>query len=295
MSEDIVGRPIVVGIDGSDSARQAALWAADEAERRGATVVRLVSAVHIQLSGYRGAAPLPLGFIDELKAEARRGIAKAQLEILSRHAGLAVEVAVLTRPAVAGLVEESRNAQLMVLGSRGLGGFTDILVGSTAMGLVAHGHCPVAVIRGDVSATGPVVVGVDGSPVSEAAVALAFEEASLRGAELVAVHTWIEYASDNAYATARQFFVDWDAIEKREVELLSERLAGWQEKYPDVTVRQVVARDRPARCLLDESAGAQLLVVGSRGHGGFTGMLLGSTSQALVYHATCPLLVARPA
>lgn len=292
MTDKAVGNPIVVGVDGSESALQAALWAADEAARRNATL-RLVSAVHLPPSGYRAAAPMPLAFIDELKAEAHEAIAKVESVIASRTPDVAVESTVVSAAPVPELIEESKHAQLMVLGSRGLGGFTGILVGSTAVALVSHGKCPVAVIRGDVSITGPVVVGVDGSAASEAAVALAFEEASLRGAELVAVHTWTEYASDVAYATARQFVMDWDRIEQHQVMLLSEQLSGWQEKYPDVVVRRIVARDRPVRFLLEQSAGAQLLVVGSRGHGGFTGMLLGSTSQALVYHATCPLLVAR--
>ena len=139
------------------------------------------------------------------------------------------------------------------------------------------------------------VVGVDGSPTSEPALAMAFEEAAIRGAELVAVHAWVEFASDTVYASARQFFVDWDAIENREREMLAERLAGWREKYPDVTVRRVVMGGRPARCLVEQAADAQLLVVGSRGHGGFAGMLLGSTSHALIHHAPCPLLVVRPA
>ncbi|HEX5401611.1 MAG TPA: universal stress protein [Pseudonocardiaceae bacterium] len=290
MSEGRVDRPIVVGIDGSDSALRAASWAADEAVRRGATV-RLVNAVHVQISGYRGAAPLPIDYIDRLKLDAAVALDHARSEILARRPELTVEVAVLVAPPVPALIDESTGAQLVVLGSRGLGGFTGILVGSTAVALVAHGHCPVAVIRGDLSADGPVVVGVDGSPVSEAALATAFEEAALRGAELVAVHTWTECASDSAYATARQFIVDWDGIERRQVQLLADQLACWRTKYPDVPVRQIVARDRPVRCLLDAAAGARLLVVGSRGHGGFTGMLLGSTSQALVYHATCPLMV----
>jgi nucleotide-binding universal stress UspA family protein len=88
--------------------------------------------------------------------------------------------------------------------------------------------------------------------------------------------------------------MDWKAVEDTETGRLAERLAGWQEKYPDVTVRRIVTRDRPVRCLLEHSADAQLLVVGSRGHGQFSGMLLGSTSRALIYHAPCPLLVARP-
>jgi len=292
MSEDSAVRPIVVGIDGSDSAQEAVSWAADEAARRG-TGVRLVSAVHVPPSGYRAMAPLPLGFIDELKADADRAVAQARSAIQERHADLAVETVVPVASPAPALIEESKNALLLVLGSRGSGGFTGMLVGSTAVALATHGYCPVAVIRGNRPATGPVVVGLDGSPTSEAAVALAFEEASLRGAELVAVHTWTEYASDVSYATARQFVVDWKAIERHQVELLDQQLAGWQAKYPDVHVRRVVARDRPARCLLNESADAQLLVIGSRGHGGFTGMLLGSTSQALVYHATIPLLVAR--
>jgi nucleotide-binding universal stress UspA family protein len=120
---------------------------------------------------------------------------------------------------------------------------------------------------------------------------MAFEEASLRGADLVAVHTWTEFTSDTEYAYARQFTGDWDDVEADEREKLAVGLAGWQEKYPDVTVRQVVTRDRPVRCLLEHAADAQLVVVGSRGHGGFAGMLLGSTSQALIYHAPCPLLV----
>lgn len=284
-------KKIVVGVDGSDSAQQAVLWATDEAVRRAADV-RLVSVAHLPTSGYQMAAPVPPELIDEIVDQSRQAVARAVSAIQDRHAGVSVETAVLTAAAVPALIEESKQAALMVLGSRGLGGFTGMLIGSTAVGLTAHGHCPVAVIRGDIDATGPVVVGLDGSLASAAAVAVAFEEASLRGAELVAVHTWTEYGTDLAHASGRQPVADWDSIEEREVALLAEQLAGWQEKYPDVTVRRIVTRDRPVRCLLNESAGAQLLVVGCRGRGGFTGMLLGSTSQALVYHATCPLLVA---
>jgi nucleotide-binding universal stress UspA family protein len=283
---------IVVGIDGSGSAEHAAVWAADEAVRRG-TGVRLVSVAHLPPSGYQVAAPVPAEMIEDITEQSRQALARAATAIENRHAEVGVDIAVVTASPVPALIEESKQATLMVLGSRGLGGFTGMLVGSTAVALVAHGHCAVAVVRGELAAAGPVVVGLDGSPTSEAAVGLAFEEAALRGAELVAVHTWTEYATDVSYATGRQFVLDWDGIEQREVALLAEQLAGWQAKYSDVTVRQVVTRDRPVRCLLAESAGAQLLVVGSRGRGGFSGMLLGSTSQALVYHATCPLLIAR--
>lgn len=294
MSEGSVGRPIVVGIDGSDSAQQAALWAADEAVRRG-TGLRLVSAVQVGAAGYPVPAPLPADFIDGLEGEADRSLARARAAVSAAHARLAVDTAVLAGPAVPGLIEESTSATMMVLGSRGLGGFTGILVGSTAVALVAHGQCPVAVIRGEPTATGPVVVGADGSATSDAAVELAFEEASSRGTDLVAVHTWIEYGSDSAAAERHRDVMDWDSIQQQEEALLTEQVAKWQRKFPEVAVRLVATRDRPVRRLLSESEGAQLLVVGSRGRGGFTGMLLGSTSQALVYHATCPLLVARHA
>jgi len=138
------------------------------------------------------------------------------------------------------------------------------------------------------------VVGVDGSPTSEAAIAMAFEEASLRNVDLVAVHAWTDFSSDYSYAYAHQFLMDWNRVETEEQELLAQRLAGWQEKYPDVMVHRAVTRDRPVHHLLEHAAQAQLLVVGSRGRGGFSGMLLGSTSQALIYHAPCPLLVVRP-
>jgi nucleotide-binding universal stress UspA family protein len=287
-----VGRPIVVGVDGSDSAREAAEWAAGESVRK-RVPLKLVYVVHVPTAaGYVGSGGLSVDLLDDLQAEALRQLTDARAELLRRRADLSVDTAVLVGPPIPTLIEESATAQLMVVGSRGLGGFTGILVGSTAVALAAHGQCPVAVVRG-ARPTGPVVVGVDGSPASEAAVAVAFEEASLRGAELVALHTWLEHASDAAYVAAIEPVLNWESLQERGEEELAQRLAGWQEKYPDVTVRRSVARGRPVRNLLDLATEAQLLVVGSRGRGGFRGMLLGSTSQALVYHAPCPLIVAR--
>jgi nucleotide-binding universal stress UspA family protein len=298
MSSDITGHAIVAAVDGSESARHAALWAAAEADHRHLSL-RVVNAVKVPVVPYSGRT-VEQPYIDTMVHDGRDLVAGITADITEIHPDLEVHSDVVLADSVATLVAESRSAAMLVLGSRGLGGFTGILAGSTAVALVAHGHCPVAVIRsrtpdGVPPAGGPVVVGVDGSEASEAAVELAFEEASLRGVDLVAVHTWTEYASDSAYAYARQFVRDWDAIEGKQREMLAERLAGWQEKYPDVLVRRIVTRDRPVSALLEQSAEAQLLVVGSRGHGGFTGMLLGSTSQALIYHATCPLIVARPA
>jgi len=132
-----------------------------------------------------------------------------------------------------------------------------------------------------------VLVGIDGSPTSELATAIAFDEASFRGVDLLAVHAWTD--SDTSRVLSKQ----WSALQSRAAEILAERLAGWQERYPDVTVHRRLVLDRPARHLLEESESAQLVVVGSHGRGGFAGMLLGSVSTAVVHAARIPVIVAR--
>ncbi len=297
MNGNIVDRPVVAGVDGSGSALHAAHWAADEALRLGARL-RLVHAIDVSALAWTDKFGPSMEFFESLESDGRRQLDDAQASIRRAHPELTVDAEVRTIAPAHALVDLSGSARLVVLGSRGSGGFKGLLAGSTAIALVTHGHCPVAVIRGRTPGSpppdqGPVVVGVDGSPVSETALAAAFEESSLRGTDLVAVHAWVEFASDTSYAYARQLFVDWDRVESSEREILAERLAGWQEKYPNVMVRRVVRGGRPARCLLHEAEDAQLLVVGSRGRGGFAGMLLGSTSHALIHHASCPLLVVR--
>lgn len=297
LTSDVVHCPVVAGVDGSAPALRAALWAADEAGRRRAPL-RLVYAVNLSALALADRFRSSRSFFEALMSDGRQQLAATETAIRQAHPGLSVETDLQTEGPVPALVELSRDARLIAIGSRGLGGFQGMLAGSTAVALVTRGHCPIAVIRGQPDGVppsdGPVVVGVDGSPTSEPALAMAFEEASLRGADLVAVHTWVEFASDTAYAYARQFFVDWEAVETRERELLAERLAGWQSRYPDITVRRVVTGGRPVGPLLKCAADAQLLVVGSRGRGGISGMLLGSTSHTLIHHAPCPLLVVRP-
>jgi nucleotide-binding universal stress UspA family protein len=299
MPSNTFTHPVVAGVDGSASALNAALWAADEAAHR-RVPLRLVYALTVSALALSGGLGAPQSFFAALETDGHKALSDAENAIRHAHPDLKVTTELCGSAAVPALIEDSETAQLLVLGSRGMGGFARALVGSTAVSLVAHGHCPVAVIRGRNGddappSQGSVVVGVDGSPVSEPAIAMAFEEASARDAELVAVHTWIDLASDSAYAHAIRYITGWEDHEAAAHALLAERLAGWQEKYPEVVVRRVVAQDRPVRCLLAHAEGAQLLVVGSRGHNGFTGMLDGSTSQALMYHAPCPLLVVRPA
>jgi nucleotide-binding universal stress UspA family protein len=163
------------------------------------------------------------------------------------------------------------------------------LLGSVSSSAVHHAHCPVAVVHEVDTAdqSGPVLVGVDGSPASDKAIALAFDEASRRGADLVALHAWSDVAVFPILG------MDWREYEAQGEEILAERLAGFQQEYPDVKVRRQLVCDKPARWLIDESRHAQLVVVGGHGRGGFPGMLLGSVSSALAQSAQAPLIVVR--
>ncbi|HVK21659.1 MAG TPA: universal stress protein [Actinokineospora sp.] len=283
--------PVVVGVDGSDSALDATAWAATEARRRGLPLL-LVHACVLPPIRHPASAADQSRWIDDLSANGQHILREAAAT--ARAAAPGVEVGTDQRMgfAVDTLVEASTGAHAVVVGHRGLGGFTSMLVGSVAVALAAHAHSPVVVVRGPAPTTGPVVLGVDGSPASEAAIAFAFEEASVRSARLVAVHTWLDIAFTGAW-TALPSTIDWAAVAEDERLLLDQRLAGWQEKYPDVGVERRVLRDRPVRALLDAAERAQLIVVGTRGHGPVVGMGLGSTSQALLHHADCPVAVVR--
>ncbi|MDT0352866.1 universal stress protein [Pseudonocardia sp. DSM 45834] len=289
------GRPVVAGVDGSESALEAVRWAAREAHRR-QVPLRLVSAFGWTTGHHVGDPGLGTDYLAVLLQKARDEVAAAAVAASGVAAELAIEQEVVTGFPVPVLNAEAARAQLVVLGDRGLGGFTGLLVGSVAVALATHAPCPVVVVRGstpDASPPleGPVVVGIDGSPTSEAALAFAFEAAELRGVPLVAVHTWTDYQIESTMVAV----LEGDAIDADEHRLLAERLAGWSEKFPDVSVRRLVTRYRPARTLIEQSGHAQLVVVGSRGRGGFAGMLLGSVSHALLHHAACPVAVVRPA
>ncbi|GHH40731.1 universal stress protein [Lentzea cavernae] len=282
--------PVVAGVDGSSSALAASRWAAREAARRGAPLY-LVSA--FGWSGKRHLGDPGLGrYRDAMVQEAWRTVGAAA--DAARHAAEGVEVSEMTVDGfpVPLLVTESRTAELLVIGDRGLGGFTSLLVGSVAIRLAAQAECPVVVVRGEDSVdAGPVVAGVDGSPISEAALGFAFEAADARGVPLVAVHVWNDYAVGAPVPHPGE----WGAVEADEHRLLAERLAGWSEKFPDVVVRREVVRDRPAHALIEHATrtGAQLVVVGSHGRGSAAGLVLGSVSHAVLHHSPCPVAVVR--
>jgi nucleotide-binding universal stress UspA family protein len=214
-------------------------------------------------------------------------------EATSRTGQVQVRTEMYFSAVVPTLVDISKDVEMVVVGSRGQGA-CGFLLGSVSAGLIQHAHCPVAVIHDEDPlmphpAEAPVLVGIDGSPVSESATEIAFDEASRRRVELIALHAW----SDSRVFDFPN--LDWSSLWSSEDAVLAERLAGWQERYPDVNVRRQVVCDGPARQLIERSEAAQLLVVGSHGRGGFAGMLLGSVSAAVVQSARMPVIVARQA
>ena len=293
MSAPVTHSGVLVGIDGSPAARCAVDWAARDAAMRDVPLT-LVHAVQ------------PIGFTLP-RLTATTAFARWQVEQGQKILDAAVETArsttpgggpvqieteLLFSPAIPAMIDLSKDADLVVVGSRGRGPITRSLLGSVSSSLIRHAHCPVAVIHDEdplmpYPAHAPVLVGIDGSPASELAIAIAFHEASWRGVDLVALHAWSDVEVNDYPA------IDWPAMKPAAEEILAERLAGWQDRYPDVTVRRVVECDHPTYHLVRQSESAQLVVVGSHGRGGFAGMLLGSVSAAVAHSARMPVIVAR--
>lgn len=282
---------IVVGVDGSQSARDAVRWAAAEAHSLHRPL-RLVHATVWPLMRHPAPPSVPVHY-QTVMAEAARGWLQEARELAKQVApGVRSSEHLVTGDPGPVLLTESTDAREVVVGSRGLGGFTGMLVGSVAAALTQHAQCPVVVVRGPGDPAGPVVVGVDGSPAGDKALGFAFDVACRAEVPLVALHTWSDVGVAELWGPPPTL-LDWEVIEQEQQRLLAERLAGWREKYPDVAVRRVVQRDRPAHGLGEAGRQARLLVVGARGRGGFAGLLLGSTSRSLVHHAPCPLAVVR--
>ncbi|MEU8233292.1 universal stress protein [Actinoplanes sp. NPDC048967] len=283
----VAGAAVVVGVDGSARSMVAVEVAVAEAALRH----RPLRIVHA-LSWPKLPVPLPPGL-----TETAPGLRQQARGYLSEAAGIAgrvaPEVAVRTslvtgRPATV-LREESRRADLMVIGERGMSG---LLLGSVAMELTSQAPCPLLVVRGEPRPTGAVVVGVDGSAQSMRALDFALEEASLRGTPLVALHAWAGTDStelDRDVAAKRE---QWSGA-AQEQRVLAETLAGAGDRYPDVLLRRQVVRGNAGSLLTDWSHTAQLVVVGDRGRGGLARLVLGSVSRHLIFHADCPTAVVR--
>lgn len=282
--------PIVVGVDGSPVSGAAARWAAALAEQRGAPL-HVVSA-YVEVASYAvpyGPLPVPEQGVGAAVARLAAGVADG---LRDRWPGLAVRERTEVGGATAVLVDASRGAQLLVVGSRGVGGFAELLLGSVSSQVAAHAHCPVAVLhRGedaDVDRSGPVVVGVDGSPRATAAAVLAAREAHRRGRPVVLVHAW----ATTAYAPLSSRYPEMEEAAARSADaVLAHAAAAVGRAVPDVDVVRRPVRAGAADALVAASRDAALVVVGSRGRGGFVGLLLGSVSQPVLHHAHSPVLV----
>ncbi|MEY8016288.1 universal stress protein [Mycobacterium servetii] len=292
---------IVVGVDGSPSSTVAVEWAARDAEIRDVPL----HLVHVVAPAVTPIEPWvdpssPSSFPRHQEQQARRIVEEARgVAVAATSSDRASQITgeVLYAPVVSALVDLSGRAEMIVVGCRGQGAVTHFLLGSVSSGLVHHAHCPVGVIHDEEPHTSPpsrapVVVGIHGSPASELATAIAFDEASRRSVGLVALHAWNDMGPLD-FASMNWAPIEWRNIEVREEEALAERLCGWRERYPDVDVHQVVVCDRPTPRLLEQASTAQLVVVGSHDHTALPGMLLGSVSRTVVNAAQIPVIVAR--
>ncbi|UGT67797.1 universal stress protein [Nocardia gipuzkoensis] len=288
---------VIVGVDGSDGSWAAVRWAARFAAERGRQLEILHGMDLVGTSWVLGDYEVVIpSVIDAVREQGKDVVARAERLARETAPGLRVSTRVSTDTGRELLIEHSAEAYAVVIGATGNAGtFTHL--GSTLLAVTAHAHGTVVVVRtgpdaGDATrVSGPVVVGVDGSAVGEAAIAAAFAEAAERGAELVAVHVWSDWDLGRFAGHTSLGELDLDTVERA---VLAERLAGWQEKFPQVRVVRKVEVSAPGPHLLDWSKVAQLLVVGSRGRGGFASMLLGSTANTLVQHASCPVMVVHP-
>ncbi|MEU4512219.1 universal stress protein [Nonomuraea wenchangensis] len=274
-----MNRHILVAVDGSAPATAAVEWAAADAARRG---------LGLRLVHVCGQCPRD-EYATEFCAEAL-----ATAGDLARELAGGVEVGaelMLGDPAEV-LIGESHHADTLVVGSRGLGGFTGLLVGSVSMAVAGHAAGPVVVVRGAATKTyGRVVTGYDGSPHAEAALQYAVEQARARGIPLHVVHAWQTPVFSPYLAACNTVLVN---VYREETGAVAESVALWREKNPDVEITDEALTGHPVGVLARAGAAADLVVVGSRGLGGLAAAVLGSVSQGVLHHVTCPVAVVRP-
>jgi nucleotide-binding universal stress UspA family protein len=287
-----VGEQIVVGVDGSEPSVEALEWAVQEALVREVrlTVVYVLEPTYLP-------SPLMAPPAVEVVSEAEETARRLVNDMVQRARDLAPSVEVAGSVHVGSpsgeLLRAAAGAELLVVGNAGHGAVPGVLLGSVSTSVAVHSALPVVVVRSAPKPpSGQIVVGVDGSPASLAAVELAVKEASWRGARLTAVHVSTGPFPLVATTAEPQRIHRRDA-DPTEAAVVSETLAGWEEKFPDVLIDRVFMVGHAVPALVDASRGTDLLVVGSRGRGAFSRLLLGSVSLGVLHLAACPVAVIR--
>ena len=289
---------IIVGVDGSQQAVLALDWALAQAQRHGAQVV----IAHTWQPDVH-ATPAVAGAVPDLVQDAQvnhevEHQAQDWLDDIVKEAAGKTSVSVTgslgTGSPAGHVLDLADDALMIVVGSRGRGGLRGLVLGSTSQQISSHAQCPVVVVReADAVQTGPVVVGVDGSPASQRALELAFAEAALRKTSLLLVHAW----STSFAGTLINSGQDFDRIRDSEVDqgwvTLNTSLSSLALTHGAVEIVERLVQGSPSAALIDASAGAVLTVVGSRGRGGFKGLMLGSVSAAVLQHAHSAVMVIR--
>ncbi|WP_432877296.1 universal stress protein [Kribbella sp. CA-245084] len=285
--------PIVIGYDGSPGSVSALHWAAAAADRAMAPL-RILEAFELVII----TRPTP-GHVVPLEAvrnARQKSLDEVAQSLRDQYPGLRVETSLVGGSAPKVLFDGTQDARLVVLGSRGLGGWSGLLVGSVAVQVTTHAECPVVVVPRDGEPQPhdgqTVLVGVDGSEASAKAIEFAFDQAESRHAQVVALHVWtspfLTYADG---ASMLQF--DEKQIQDEARLLVAESVSGAAADHPDVKWTTELVTGSAAQALVRRSESADLLVVGTRGRGGFTGLLLGSVSQSVLHHTHCPIAIAR--
>ncbi|POM23551.1 Universal stress protein [Actinomadura rubteroloni] len=269
--------PVIVGIDGSAHAWQALDWAAADALLHG----RPLSLVHGSRALLRDGTLSELDY-EHLDEERTALLHEARQYALKQAPGLEITTELIALEAGEALLDLSDRAALVAVGTRGVGGFEGLLFGSVALRVAGRARCPVLVVPGPAphpaDAPPEILLGVDTAHPQDAVIGWAFEAASLRGARLTALTALsVDFGSPHLRGVA-----------DRE---LSEVLAGWSTRYPDVPVRPVVADQGAARALVLGSEQSALLVVGARRPARRFGLALGAVNHAVLHHARCPVAV----
>ncbi|MGJ6969378.1 universal stress protein [Streptosporangium sp. G11] len=279
--------PIVVGVDGSTSSLQAVTWAAQEAALRKAPL-RLVHAA-LRWAYDVPLVPQPAHWGPTEEAACKKLLHQAAEQARSDAPTLTITTEILDGNAAEAIATAAETAQLIVVGHRGLGGFTELLLGSVSHDLAARSPCPTVIVnRLRTTQDTEIAVGVTGRTDQDPLLEFAFNEAALRRRPLRAVHAWT-HPTTRAPGDMQPLVYDIEDIGNEEARLLAESLGGWRERFPDVTLIEHVVHKHPGKALIDASETAELVVVGAPGRT----MFLASTVRTLLHHAQAPVAVHR--